>query len=143
MRDKYSLGRFRRAQVKDYKRALAEIKRGKKETHWMWYIFPQLTDLGLSDTARYYGIRSLEEARAYIKDPVLGPRLAEISLAFLKLRTNDPEAVLGPIDAQKLQSSMTLFEMADPAAVVYSRILEKYFGGSRDQETIRILEERG
>ena len=141
-KDKYNLERFKRAQKNDYKVALEEIKNGKKETHWMWYIFPQLADLGMSEVSKYYGIGDIEEARAYVKDPVLGPRLAEISQAFLSLRTNDAEAVLGPIDALKLQSSMTLFEEADPSAVVYSRILEKYFGGQRDHLTTLILEER-
>lgn len=141
-KNKYNLNRFKRAQVKDYKRALAEIKKGRKETHWMWYIFPQLADLGYSNMAQYYGIEDLAEARAYLRDPVLGPRLEEISQAFLNLRTNDPEAVLGQIDALKLQSCMTLFEAADPAAAVYSRILEKYYGGQRDQLTNMILEER-
>ena len=141
-KDKYNLERFKRAQKNDYKVALEEIKKGKKKTHWMWYIFPQLADLGMSEVSKYYGIGDIEEARAYVKDPVLGPRLAEISQAFLSLRTNDAEAVLGPIDALKLQSSMTLFEEADPSAVVYSRILEKYFGGQRDHLTTLILEER-
>lgn len=141
-KDKHNLARFKRAQEKDYKRALVEIKKGKKVSHWMWYIFPQLADLGHSNVAQYYGIDDLEEARAYVKDPVLGPRLEEVSRAFLSLRTNDAEAVLGSIDAMKLQSSMTLFEAADPAAEVYSRILEKYFGGQRDHLTTLILEER-
>lgn len=140
--NKYNLARFKKAQEKDYPRALAEIKKGKKVSHWMWYIFPQLTDLGYSNMAKYYGIDDLKMARAYVKDPVLGPRLKEISMALLNLRTNDPEAVLGPIDAMKLQSSMTLFEAADPEAEVYSRVLEKYYGGKRDHLTTLILEER-
>ncbi|MBR5193045.1 MAG: DUF1810 domain-containing protein [Bacteroidaceae bacterium] len=139
---KYNLERFKKAQEADYELALEEIKNGKKETHWMWYIFPQLADLGYSCMSQYYGIEDIEEARAYVKDPVLGPRLKEISRAFLSLRTNDAEAVLGEIDALKFLSSMTLFEEADPEEVVFSMILEKYFGGQRDQLTSMILEER-
>lgn len=139
---KYNLERFKKAQKHDYKQALLEIKKGKKETHWMWYIFPQLADLGYSCMSQYYGIEDIEEARAYLKDPVLGSRLKEISLAFLNLRTNDAEAVLGELDALKLQSSMTLFEEADPDEAVFSMILEKYFVGQRDHLTSIILEER-
>ena len=141
-KDKYILDRFKKAQEKDYKRALDEIKSGRKRTHWMWYIFPQLAGLGSSDISNYYGIGSIAEARAYVKDPVLGPRLTEITLELLLLKTYDPVEILGPIDAEKLRSCMTLFEIADPDSKKYTWILDKYFEGQRDQKTIVILEKQ-
>ena len=135
----YDLDRFVKAQAYDYDAALREIRSGRKRSHWMWYIFPQLQGLGFSSTAQYYGIRDLEEAKAYIAHPVLGPRLKEISEALLGLDTCDPSAVMGYPDDLKLRSCMTLFELAAPEQPVFGRVLEKYYAGRRDGLTLELL----
>ena len=133
------LYRFLDAQRGDYAAALAEVRRGRKTSHWMWYIFPQIAGLGQSSTARYYSIRDLEEAREYYAHPVLGQRLREISGALLDLRGSDPVAVFGGIDSMKLKSSMTLFAMAAPDDPLFRQVLDKYYGGEQDALTLRIL----
>ena len=133
------LDRFLDAQRGDYAAALAEVRRGRKTSHWMWYIFPQIAGLGQSSTARYYSIRDLEEAREYYAHPVLGQRLREISGALLELRGSDPVAVFGGIDSMKLKSSMTLFAVAAPEDPVFQQVLDKYYGGEQDALTLRIL----
>ena len=133
------LDRFLDAQRGDYAAALAEVRRGRKTSHWMWYIFPQIAGLGQSSTARYYSIRDLEEAREYYAHPVLGQRLREISGALLGLRGSDPVAVFGGIDSMKLKSSMTLFAMAAPDDPIFQQVLDKYYGGEQDALTLRIL----
>ncbi len=133
------LDRFLDAQRGDYAAALAEVRRGRKTSHWMWYIFPQIAGLGQSSTARYYSIRDLEEAREYYAHPVLGQRLREISGALLDLRGSDPVAVFGGIDSMKLKSSMTLFAMAAPDDPLFRQVLDKYYGGEQDALTLRIL----
>ena len=133
------LARFVKAQEGDYARALREIQSGRKRSHWMWYIFPQLRGLGFSSTAQFYGIRDLEEAVAYMAHPVLGPRLVEISEALLALETNDPGRVLGYPDDLKLRSCMTLFELAAPEQPVFGRVLEKFYAGRRDPRTLELL----
>ena len=133
------LDRFLSAQRGDYAVALAEVRRGRKTSHWMWYIFPQIVGLGQSSTARYYSIRDLEEAREYYAHPVLGQRLREISGALLGLRGSDPVAVFGGIDSMKLKSSMTLFAMAAPDDPIFQQVLDKYYGGEQDALTLRIL----
>jgi len=133
------LSRFVDAQAHSYDTALREIRAGRKRSHWMWYIFPQLRGLGYSSTAQLYGIRDLDEARAYMAHPVLGPRLIEISEALLGLSTNDPGAVLGWPDDLKLCSCMTLFELAAPDQPVFGRVLEKYYAGQRDHRTLAML----
>ena len=133
------LDRFLDAQRGDYAAALAEVRRGRKNSHWMWYIFPQIAGLGQSSTARYYSIRDLEEAREYYAHPVLGQRLREISGALLELRGSDPVAVFGGIDSMKLKSSMTLFAMAAPDDPLFQQVLDKYYGGEQDALTLRIL----
>ena len=133
------LDRFLDAQRSDYAAALAEVRRGRKTSHWMWYIFPQIAGLGQSSTARYYSIRDLEEAREYYAHPVLGQRLREISGALLALRGIDPVAVFGGIDSMKLKSSMTLFAAAAPDDPVFQQVLDKYYGGEQDALTLRIL----
>ena len=133
------LDRFLDAQRGDYAAALAEVRRGRKTSHWMWYIFPQIAGLGQSSTARYYSIRDLEEAREYYAHPVLGQRLREISGALLELRGSDPVAVFGGIDSMKLKSSMTLFSLAAPDDPVFQQVLDKYYGGEQDALTLRIL----
>ena len=133
------LDRFLDAQRGDYAAALAEVRRGRKNSHWMWYIFPQIAGLGQSSTARYYSIRDLEEAREYYAHPVLGQRLREISGALLELRGSDPVAVFGGIDSMKLKSSMTLFAVAAPDDPLFQQVLDKYYGGEQDTLTLRIL----
>ncbi|GGM82559.1 hypothetical protein GCM10009721_03870 [Terrabacter tumescens] len=138
------LERFVRAQDAGgtYASALAELRAGSKRGHWMWFVFPQVAGLGLSETARAYAVSGLPEARAYLRHPVLGPRLRECAQALDSLGTSDPVEVLGSIDATKLRSSMTLFERAadDPAdAEPFARVLEHFFGGRRDDATTGIL----
>lgn len=135
------LQRFIDAQRNDYEQALQEVKSGRKRTHWMWYIFPQIHGLGMTPISDYYSIRSLREAKDYLKDPVLGARLVEISKALLELNTSDPHAVFGSPDDLKLRSCMTLFERADPQNPVFGDVLDKYYIGERDQRTLEILDE--
>lgn len=139
MNRNYDLERFLEAQNFSYAHALREIQRGRKQTHWMWYIFPQLRGLGRSYNSQYYGIADLGEARAYLAHPVLGARLREISSVLLTLDGNDPRAVMGSPDDKKLQSSMTLFANATEDNEVFIAVLEKYYGGKQDGYTLRIL----
>ena len=132
------LERFLDAQRHVYDTALEEIKGGRKQSHWMWYIFPQLRGLGHSETAWHYGIKDGGEAKAYLGHPVLGARLEEISAALLSLDTDDAESIFGWIDALKLRSSMTLFDWAEQDGV-YARVLEKFYDGQRDTETLKRL----
>lgn len=137
------LARFVTAQDRDatYAAALAELRRGRKTTHWMWFVLPQVAGLGRSAMATTYAVQGLPEARAYLAHPVLGPRLVECCEALLALPGGDAEAVLGSVDAVKLRSSMTLFVHAAPdgAAVPFARVLEKYFGGQEDPATVALL----
>ena len=120
-----------------YDAALAELRAGRKQTHWMWFVLPQLAGLGRSETARRYALADLDEARAYVAHPVLGPRLVEAAQALLPAR--DPAAVLGPVDAQKLRSSMTLFARAAPEQPVFAQVLDACFGGEQDEATLALL----
>ena len=135
----YNLDRFVQAQAYSYETALSEIKNGCKRTHWMWFIFPQLRELGRSSTAKYYGIENLEEAKMYLAHPVLGTRLKEISEALLQLETNSPIQVMGDIDGLKLRSSMTLFAEIEGYDSVFGKVLDKYYNGNKDMGTIHIL----
>ena len=135
----YDLDRFVTAQERRYAFALQEIRDGRKQGHWMWYIFPQMKGLGHSEKSQYYGIESAEEAKAYLAHPVLGKRLQEISIALLGLPTSDPQTVFGYTDSLKLRSSMTLFYQVSHF-IVFERVLKKFFGGELDQKTISILE---
>ena len=135
----YDLRRFISAQKQDYLTALEEIRRGRKRSHWMWYIFPQLRGLGMSSTSYFYGIESLEEARAFLDDPYLGGNLREISQALLSLDTDDARSVMGSPDDLKLRSSMTLFSLAAPEEPVFKKVLEKFYRGVQDPATLRIL----
>ena len=137
--DERGLDKYVSAQARDYDDALREIRGGRKRSHWIWYIFPQLDGLGYSPTAQYYGIRDLEQAKDYMAHPVLGPRLVEISEALLALPSSDPGAVMGYPDDLKLCSCMTLFELAAPEEPVFGRVLEKYYGGRRDRMTLKLL----
>lgn len=134
-----NLERFLKAQERDYSQALHEIRTGRKRSHWIWYIFPQLSALGYSETAKYYGIRDLAEANEYYRHPVLRSRLLEISNALLDLEESDPNRVMGYPDDLKLQSCMTLFSMADDADDVFLRVLQKFYGGQKDSATIKLL----
>lgn len=136
------LEKFHKAQEKDYKTALREIQNGRKDSHWMWYIFPQLKGLGRSSMADYYGISNINEAKQYLADPVLGPRLLEISSALLEIDTNDAEKVMGYPDHLKLKSCMTLFAAADPHNEIFQKVLQKYFNGEKDQKTLWLLKQR-
>jgi uncharacterized protein (DUF1810 family) len=118
-----------------YSAALAELRRGRKHSHWMWFVFPQVAGLGRSAMAQTYALSGTQEAAAYLAHPILGPRLHECVAALLQLPGDDPEEVLGGTDAQKLRSSMTLFEAAAPDDTVFGAVLDKYFGGSRDEAT--------
>ena len=135
----YDLERFKKAQAEDYATALAEIKRGRKESHWIWYIFPQLKELGFSSTAKYYGIDGLGEAKAYMADAELRRNLLEITDALLRQPETDIHRVMGYPDDLKLRSSMTLFEAAAPDQSVFSEVLDKFYGGERDDATLKRL----
>ncbi len=137
--DERGLDKYVSAQKRDYDDALREIRSGRKRSHWIWYIFPQLDGLGYSPTAQYYGIRDLEQAKDYMAHPILGPRLVEISEALMALPSSDPGAVMGYPDDLKLCSSMTLFELAAPEQPVFGRVLDKFYGGRRDPLTLRLL----
>lgn len=135
----YEISRFTKAHQSDYHRALSEIKNGKKESHWMWYIFPQIKGLGCSSMSEYYGIQDLDEAKAYLADPILGKHLIEICNALLSLDTNDATEVMGRPDDRKLKSSMTLFDTATESLDVFQMVLDKYYHGKKDDRTLKIL----
>ena len=132
------LSRFVKAQEHDYAQALREIRAGRKRSHWMWYIFPQIQGLGFSSTAQYYAIRDLDEAKAYLAHPVLGPRLKEISEALLELDGLSAHEIFGYPDDLKLRSCMTLFRMADLNCEVFEQVLEKYYDGEPDRRTVEL-----
>lgn len=136
-----SLQRFEDAHRQDYETALSEIRRGRKTSHWMWYIFPQLKGLGHSPTAQYYSIEDLGEAEAFLAHPVLGAHLVEISRALLALETNNADLVFGYPDNLKLRSSMTLFAQVREANPVFGQVLDKFFEGKPDQRTLELLKE--
>ncbi len=137
----YDLNRFLKAQERDYTRALDEIRSGRKRSHWMWYIFPQIQGLGFSHTAQYYAIQDLNEAKEYLAHPVLGARLKEISSALLELEGLSASEIFGYPDDLKLRSSMTLFRLADLDSDVFEAVLDKYYDGEPDSKTVRIVQE--
>jgi uncharacterized protein (DUF1810 family) len=141
MEDRYGLERFVLAQNSGdiYGRALAELRAGRKESHWMWFVFPQLAGLGRSPMSAKYAISSLEEARAYLAHPVLGGRLKECAGAVAALGGRDAGQIFGGIDARKLHSSMTLFQRAAPGEQVFRQVLEQYFQGLPDPATEQLL----
>ena len=132
------LDRFVTAQHGVFEGALAEIRRGAKRSHWMWFVFPQLHGLGRSATAQHYAIRSIDEARAYLAHPLLGARLRECVAALQDLSGTDAEAVFGPVDAMKLRSSLTLFCEASGERL-FGAALDRWFDGTRDEATVRLL----
>ena len=139
----HDLSRFVAAQADSYGQALAELRAGRKRSHWMWWVFPQIAGLGLSPTARHYAIASEAEARAYLAHPLLGARLRECASALLPHRGSSAEAILGPIDAVKLRSSLTLFERVGEADDPFGPCLYAFFGGERDAATLRLLDSGG
>lgn len=134
-----NLQRFTEAQKADFNLALEEIRSGRKRSHWMWYIFPQIRGLGFSSMSAYYGIQSLEEAKDFLKDPYLGANIKSICQALLELDTDDPHQIFGSPDDLKLLSSMTLFEKAEGKGGAFTKVIEKYYGGRRDQRTLQLL----
>ena len=137
MDDPYNLQRFVAAQDSDgtYAQALEELRRGRETSHWMWFVFPQIAGLGSSSLSRRYAISSLAEAQAYLRHPVLGPRLVESARVVAESRTPSAEQLLGGIDAQKLRSSMTLFSHADRGQDVFQAVLDRYYQGAPDTAT--------
>ena len=139
----YNLQKFVKEYETDYDTALREIRNGRKESHWMWYIFPQLKGLGMSYMAEYFGMSGIDEAKAFLNDPYLGIRIKEISSALLSLKTNDALAVMDYPDNLKLKSSMTLFALASDSDTsnenVFKQVLDKYFNGEYDNLTIELL----
>ena len=138
--DPFQLSRFVDAQDKIYDRALAELKDGRKRSHWMWFVFPQIEGLGFSSTTQYYSIKSLEEARRYLDHPVLGKRLRECTETILALEGLSASSIFGYPDDLKLKSSMTLFAGVAEGQSVFMRVLEKYYQGNPDERTVAILE---
>ena len=145
MDDDFDLHRFVAAQDsgRTYEHALAELRAGRKRSHWMWFVFPQLAGLGRSPTAQQYAVSGLPEARAYLAHPVLGPRLVECARVLTDLSTRDADDVLGPVDGMKLRSSMTLFARAAPDEPVFRQVLDQYFAGREDDATTTLLQRQG
>ncbi len=138
--DAFDLGRFTSAQEGIYDKALAELRRGQKRTHWMWFVFPQIDGLGHSTTSKHFAIRSIEEARHYLSHPVLGPRLLECTEAVLATEGRSISQIFGYPDHLKLKSSMTLFASVADASSVFASVLDTYFNGETDDATLHILE---
>ena len=137
-----NLERFIKAQKQDYERALKEIKNGKKLTHWIWYIFPQIKGLGYSEISKYYGINDLEEAKAYLQNEYLRNNLLEITTALLNLDSNNPTEILGYPDDLKVKSCMTLFNYADESILIFKKVIDKYYNGEFDNKTIALIKEK-
>lgn len=135
----FNLNRFIEAQAVSYNHALGEIQAGRKQSHWMWYIFPQLKALGRSNTALYYGIADLNEAKAYMTEPYLRENLINITKALLALNETNPSIVMGYPDDLKLCSCMTLFEIATPDVPEFGMVLDKFYNGKRDELTINLV----
>ena len=136
-----NIDRFLYVQNRTHEQVKKEIQNGEKVTHWMWYTFPQIKGLGLSDNAQFYGIDDLEEASIYLHHEILGNRLKELSNELLKLKTNNPIQIFGKIDAMKLRSSMTLFDCVEENSV-FKDVLDKYYQGKKDELTLRILDRK-
>jgi len=139
MAQAYNLERFVSAQENDYETALSEIENGRKRSHWMWYIFPQIQGLGFSDKSRYYALKDLHEAEAFLTHEVLGSRLIRITNQLLQLEEDDANRIFGSPDDLKLKSSMTLFSSLDGADPIFQSVLDKFFKGSRDEKTLKII----
>ena len=139
MDDPYGLSRFIEAQDTDYEQALAEIRSGRKRSHWMWYVFPQFTGLGSSPTSSHYAIKSRDEAEAYLSHPILGRRLVECAEAVVQIRDRSALEVFGSPDDMKLRSSATLFASLSPEGSVFHRLIDQHFDGRRDDRTIELM----
>ena len=137
--DQFNLSRFIEAQETTYRGAMLELARGRKDSHWIWYIFPQIVSLGNSEITKIYSIKSLEEGRAYLEHPLLGQRLVESCEILLTLKDKSINEVMGFPDDLKLLSSMTLFETFSESNSVFTRIIEVYFDGERDEATLEII----
>lgn len=140
--DPFNLQRFVEAQRVDNDRALAEIRAGRKTSHWIWFVFPQMTGLGVSEASRFYGLSGLAEARAYLAHPLLGPRLRACVGAMLE-NTGSAEDVLGGLDALKFCSCLTLFSRAAPGDALFTTALQRFFAGREDDRTVSLLREAG
>lgn len=138
--DPFDLARFVRAQAPVYDQALAELRAGSKRSHWMWFVFPQVAGLGTSAMAQEFAIGNLDEARAYLAHPTLGPRLTECAAALIAVEGRSARAILGSPDDMKLRSSATLFAAVSGAGSVFHRILERYYDGRADERTLALLE---
>lgn len=132
--------KFIKAQEHVYDQAYAEIRNGRKISHWMWFIFPQIAGLGFSETTKYYALKNLGEAEAYLSHPILGQRLIKICTALLNLETNDAHAVFGSPDDLKLHSSITLFSALKNSDPVFTMVLNKYFAGEKDEKTLALIQ---
>jgi uncharacterized protein (DUF1810 family) len=137
--DPHALSRFVRAQEQNYAQALAELARGQKRSHWMWYVFPQIDGLAASSTSRHYAIKSLAEAAAYLAHPILGPRLLECAETLMRIEGRTASQIFDSPDDLKLKSCATLFACVLPAGCVFDRLLHKFYGGSRDDRTLKLL----
>lgn len=133
------LKRFLEAQEDDFAIALSEIKSGRKQSHWMWYVFPQIAGLGFSSTSIFYAIKDITEAEEYLQHPVLGERLVEISEALLKIEGKTAYQIFGSPDEMKLKSSMTLFALLQETNPVFQKVLDKYYDGAKDERTLQII----
>ena len=138
--DVYDLDRFISAQEGIYESVLAELQNGEKRSHWMWFIFPQIDGLGFSATTKYYSIKNKEEARHYLNHPVLGPRLLQCTELLLAIEGKSVREIFDFPDDKKLNSSMTLFATVSDPDSVFAHVLEKYFGGERDERTTSLLD---
>ena len=141
MADPYDLQRFVRAQEHDYEEALTEIRSGRKRSHWMWYIFPQFDGLGVSPTSKRYAVKSVAEAKAFLAHPLLGPRLRECAAAAVRIEGLSAADIFGFPDDMKLRSCATLFASVSPAGSVFHRVIDRFFTGEPDAETLRLIEE--
>lgn len=141
MEKQYDLDRFLEAQRETYGNALEEIRAGNKQTHWMWFIFPQLRGLGFTDYNIFYGIENLNEASLYLNHPILGNRLVEITKAMLEIESKTALEILGSPDERKLRSCMTLFSLVPDAPDCFTQVLEKYYNGIKDEKTLQILKQ--
>lgn len=138
--NQHDLEKFIEPSNRMYEIALGEIKRGEKQSHYMWYIFPQLKGLGKTTTSEFYGIENLEEAKAYLKHPILGHRLFEITIALLQVKNKTAFEIFGSPDYLKLKSCMTLFNIADPNEKLFKDVIDKYYMGYEDEMTKFLLQ---
>lgn len=139
MDDRYNLARFIKEQKRDYATAYSELSHGRKQSHWSWWIIPQIVGLGMTSTSQYYAIKSLDEAIAFLAHPYLGKNIREIANVLLGLETDDATMVMGYPDDLKLRSCMTLFAEAAPDEEVFQKVLDKFFDGKKDERTLEIL----